>query len=122
MAGAGEFARVFTQLRGILKPFEKHLVVRTDEPDNYYLNTPQIGPNKQPICFAFLSARKNYVSFHLMPVYGCPDLVEAMSPELKVRMQGKACFNFKKADATLFKELKALTKKGFERFTKAGYI
>jgi hypothetical protein len=122
MADAEDFAETFAQLRGLLRAYEKRLVVHSDKPDNYYLNTGKMGPNKQPVCFGFLSIRKNYVSFHLMPVYGCPDLVEAMSLELKARMQGKACFNFKTVDAKLFKELKALTKKGFERFKKGGWI
>ena len=37
---------------------------------------------------------KSYVSYYLMPVYATPGLVESLSPELRKRMQGKACFNF----------------------------
>lgn len=44
------------------------------------------------------------------------------SPELKRRMQGKACFNFKAVDPALFKELAALTKKGFACYKKAGWV
>jgi len=33
-------------------------------------------------------------------------------------MQGKSCFNFKKVEPELFKELTDLTKKSFERFQK----
>lgn len=40
----------------------------------------------------------------------------AMSAELKRRMQGKACFNFKTVEATLFGELKKLTKEGHASF------
>ena len=58
------------------------------------------------------------VSFYLMPVSMYPGLLETISPELKKRMQGKSCFNFKKVDKTLFDELAALTRQGFERFRK----
>lgn len=48
-----------------------------------------------------------------------PELLNGISPELKKRMQGKSCFNFKKVEPELFKELAELTKKGAERFTGA---
>ena len=51
-----------------------------------------------------------------MPVYMYPEMLETISPDLKKRMQGKSCFNFKSMDETLFDELAALTKRGFERF------
>jgi hypothetical protein len=37
--------------------------------------------------------KKNYVIYHLMPVYLNPGLLEGMSPGLRKRMQGKSCFN-----------------------------
>jgi hypothetical protein len=52
---------------------------------------------------------KSYVSYYLMPVYATPSLVESLSPELRKRMQGKACFNFTKVDETLMAELDALS-------------
>ena len=65
---------------------------------------------------------KNYVSFYLMSVYASPDLLKAMSPELKQRMQGKSCFNFKEIDKPLFAELKMLTKAGATRFSDGKFI
>jgi hypothetical protein len=53
-----------------------------------------------------------------MPVYMYPDLLSNISPELKKHMQGKSCFNFKKVEPELLKELSDLTKKGAERFQK----
>jgi len=52
-----------------------------------------------------------------MPAYACADVRDAISPELKKRMQGKSCFNFSNTDEKLFKELAKLTKIGFKRFT-----
>jgi hypothetical protein len=70
----------------------------------------------RPMFVAAAQIKKNYVSFHLMPVYGCPELLEGLSPALRKRMQGKSCFNFTTIDPAHVTELTALTKKGFERF------
>ena len=51
-----------------------------------------------------------------MPVYGCPELLQGMSPALKKRMQGKACFNFTAVDDTCFAELGRLTAAGLKKF------
>ena len=59
---------------------------------------------------------KSYVSYYLMPVYGLPELLADISPELRRRMQGKACFNFTRIDDALFSELAALTATGIERY------
>jgi hypothetical protein len=55
-----------------------------------------------------------------MPVYINPKLLIGISTELKKRMQGKSCLNFKKVDETLFKELSDLTKEGFEFYKQSG--
>jgi hypothetical protein len=60
---------------------------------------------------------KNYVSFHLMPVYMYPDLLEGASPGLMKRMQGKSCFNFKRVEPDTFEELRALTERSCQRAT-----
>lgn len=62
------------------------------------------------------------MSSHLMPVYMCTELLNTISLELKKRMQGKACFNFKEVDEKLFQELAALTDKGYRRFKKVKFI
>jgi hypothetical protein len=91
--------------------------------DNYYLlNTRFIMKNKQPLCFGGVRLGKNYVSFYLMSVYASPDLLRSMSPELKKRMQGKSCFNFKEVDKGLFSELKAITKDGAAKFSNEKFV
>ena len=122
MPDKSEFQAVFESLREILKKYEPRLVVLHDKPGNYYLNTPYCEKFKKEVCFGAVGIKKNYVSYYFMPIYGCPEMVRELSPELKARMQGKACFNFKEVDRDLFKELSQLTKAGFERFKKAGFI
>jgi hypothetical protein len=122
MASTNDFEQVFKHLRRILKKFERHLELQTDGERTYYLNSKVVGKNKKPVFFAAAQVNKNYVSYHLMPVYGCPELLENRSPKLKARMQGKACFNFTTVDSELFKELAHLTKAGFDVFKKIGLI
>jgi hypothetical protein len=118
MSPKNDFAPVFEQLKKILKPFAPKLTVKSDTADVYYLEGPYSEKWRKELYFGSTHIKKNYVSFYLMPVYMYPDLLDGISPELKKRMQGKSCFNFKQVEPALFKELAALTKKGCERFKK----
>ena len=106
----------FKKLKTILTQFESHLSVLHDKTDNYYLNTPTSESNKKPTFFGAVQIKKSYVAFHLMPIYYYPELLESISEELKNRMQGKSCFNFKEIDHILFTELNSLTKIAFEKY------
>jgi hypothetical protein len=116
------FEEVFRRLKAILKRHEKKLVVAQDNQAYYLLNTRYLMKNKQPLCFGGVRLGKTYVSFYLMAVYAVPDLLKDVSPELKKRMQGKSCFNFKAIDEALFKELAGLTKASAARFGDQNFI
>ena len=74
------------------------------------------------LMFGGVNIGKRYVSYHLMCVYMRPDLLEAMSPQLRKRMQGKSCFNFTKVDEELFDELSAITAKGRDLYAAQGWL
>ena len=112
-----DFDAAFTQLRGILEPYAEKLNVVSDTKNYYALETHHVLKNKHRLYFAGVRRGKAYVSFHLMPVYACPEITEKISADLKKRMQGKSCFNFKAPDEKLLNELRKLTKAGFTRFT-----
>src|ERR1041384_7280514 len=122
MAESTNFDEVFAELKSIFKPYAKKMDVASDTGTYYLLNTRHIMKNKQPLCFGGVRLGKNYVSFYLMSVYASPELLKTMSPELKKRMQGKSCFNFKAVDKKLFKELKMLTKVGATKFADGKFI
>jgi len=122
MPGKADFTEVFEQLKSIFKPYAKKMDVSQDTDQCYMLDTRYIMKNKQPLCFGGVRLGKNYVSFYLMSVYASPHLLKNISPELKKRMQGKSCFNFKEVDKKLFGELKALTKDGAAKFSDKKYI
>lgn len=119
-----DFDAVHARLRDVMRKFEKgSLRANPDSPGDYVLKGPPTERSMgKEVWFGAVQARKNYVSYHLMAVYGFPELLEGMSPELKKRMQGKSCFNFKEVDEQLFKELAKLTESGYRRFRKEGLI
>jgi len=122
VAAKNDFDQVFEDLKSIFKPYARKMDVSHDTETYYMLDTRFIMKNKQPLCFGGVRKGKNYVSFYLMSVYASPDLLKNMSPELKKRMQGKSCFNFKEVDKKLFTELKKLTRDGAQKFTDGKFI
>jgi len=114
MPSQNDFPGVFEQLKNILKPHAPNLTITADTPNAYSLDGPYSEKWKKVVFFGAAQIKKNYVSFYLMPVYIYPDLLKNISPELKKHMQGKSCFNFKKVETELFKELAELTQKSVE--------
>jgi hypothetical protein len=125
------FTPVFTRLREILQKHRGNFAISRDTTESFGFEAP-IGPatikawkgkaKKTSIPIAWVEIGKNYVSYHLMGVYGNPKLLEDCSPKLRARMQGKSCFNFTNVDEALFSELDALTGKSVHCFQKAGFV
>ncbi len=116
-----EFYTAFETLKSVFVGESKKLCVTKDTATEYTVNTLIASPFPQhkgaPMFFGTVRKGKAYVSFHLFPLYMNAPLTATISPELKKRMQGKTCFNFKTTpDAALLKELKALTKAGMKNF------
>jgi hypothetical protein len=119
MAGE-DFQAIYAELRARMLRAAAVMLVAKDGAVGLTLHAPWPHPHhpKQAMWFGGVEIRKSYVSYHLMPVYARPALLEGVSPALLKRMQGKACFNFKAADPALFDELEALTARGAEMFQK----
>lgn len=122
MTNRSHFQDVFEKLKSILAPYTSELTCTADDSNNFYLDTLYLRKNKTALFFGATNINKSYVSYHLMPVYIFPELLERISPELKRRMQGKSCFNFKTVDQTLFDELATLTEAGYQQYKTAGYL
>ncbi|HEY3440450.1 MAG TPA: hypothetical protein VGK29_06855 [Paludibaculum sp.] len=124
---ADDFAVVFGALKPLLAGCAERLSVKTDVPGEYTLETKSPSPfpqhKGQPLFFASARTGKAYVSLHLLPLYMCPKLTDTISPALKKRMQGKACFNFKAApEASLVAELKQLMALCLETWSGKGWL
>jgi hypothetical protein len=117
-----DLAAVDGALRQILRRHADRLLIQRDDDEQLYLDTHHLQPNKKPLFFGAVQRKKAMVAFHLMPVYLQPELLAAISPALKARMQGKSCFNFKRLEPDLLAELATLTQAGFDSYAAQGYV
>jgi hypothetical protein len=119
MPSRDAFETTFASLRKILSPYARRFTVVADEPGRYYLASKTAKTSSGgTIMFGGVEIKKNYVSFHLIPVYAAPALLKGVSPSLLKRMQGKSCFNFTAIEPADLNELAALTQKGHAEFVK----
>ncbi len=117
MPKTNRFAQTFAALRAILEPHAKRMTVTVDEPGHYQLASPTMTDRVgRPLFCASVEINRNYVSYHLVPVYTDKALRESLSASLKKRMQGKSCFNFTTVEPGQLKELAVVTRKGISGF------
>lgn len=112
-----KFDDVYDALRALMIRGTDGLTVADDRPGALTIEEKAPGAREKPRWFGGVQIKKSYVSFHLMPVYVNPGLLDAISPELRARMQGKSCFNFKKFDEDSFEQLEELTVRCVEDFS-----
>jgi hypothetical protein len=113
---AADFAAAFAKLKTLLVPYDGKAQLVHDKPVVYYLDMRGKTYKGKPVFFASVRLGRGYVSYHLFPLYTCPDLAKGLSTALKKRMQGKTCFNFVAApEPALLAELKKLTATGYTR-------
>ena len=105
-----DLGSTFASLSKMLRKHTAGFSIKTDEPGNFYVELPESTPKAKPKFFGAVQTKKSYVSYHLMPVYEDPALLNGISDALRHRMQGKSCFNFTADEPLLFAELDALTK------------
>jgi hypothetical protein len=114
---AADFADTFAALRAVLLRHRGTLRISVDEPGDFQVASPtRVDRTGRPLFVAAVQIKKNYVSFHFIPIYAVPDLLQTISPELRRRMQGKSCFNFTTITPAQVKELARLTRTGLARF------
>jgi hypothetical protein len=114
MTKEANFKLIFDDLKQNLQELVPPLVIKEDTDDNFTLIAPPSPNRSKELFIGAVLIKKNYVSYHLMPVYMFPNLLEGLSASLKKHMQGKSCFNFTREDESLFAELKQLTLTSFE--------
>lgn len=103
------------RLWAILEPYR----VRLEPGSVYGLETLKRRGARQHDFFAGVRVAPNHVSFHLMPVYTDPSLLDDVSPALRKHLKGKTTFNFTSIDEPLFRELEALTGRCFDVYVAA---
>lgn len=115
-----DYDGAFKGLRRLLKAHAAKLHVKRDAPGEYILETKEAVRKGERFFVASVKKTKTYVSMHLIALYIYPDLLSKISPALKKRKQGKACFNFTAPDPVLFEELSELFEAGLAAFKKRG--
>ncbi len=111
------FDATFAALREVLARYGERLVVTVDKAGDYQVcsrtKKDRVG---RPLFIAGVQVKKNYVSFHLLPIYMNPALQVKVPLALKMRMQGKACFNFIEIAPEQVRDVAELTREGVETF------
>ena len=113
----GKFEAVFAALREVLAAYSDLLLVTVDKPGDYQISSRTLKDRTgRPLFVAAVQIKKNYVSYHLLPLYMNPALQKKVSPELKKRKQGKACFNFTEIAPEQIRDIAGLTSECIEVF------
>jgi len=120
MPSPDAFPATFAALKEILASLSPPLVVAADTDGRYEAHTPPMPVYPDGLFVAAVRQGKSYVSFHLMPIYLYPDLLDDLPDALRKRRQGKSCFNFSAPSQIPQAELAALTRAGFERVRRDG--
>lgn len=109
---AKDFDAVRDALREIMVTNAEGLRLTDDAKGDLTVEDPEPDAKGKHFWLGAVQKKKSYVSYHLMPVYMNPSLLDDITPELKARMQGKSCFNFTAVDDDLFEQLGQLTAAG----------
>ncbi len=119
---ADRFAAAFFALKRVFAPHEKHLRISADTRSRFYLETRSPSYKGKPLFFGSVISGRDYVSFHLMPLYWDQSLRKRVSTELRKRMQGKSCFNFTAPEPALFREIGKLTAAGLALYRRKNLL
>ena len=122
-----ESEQTFEALTRVMKKHAKGLVVTAESPAVFDVKGRKASPfpqhKGQPMWLGSVRVGKAYVSYHLTPLYMNPALAKIVSPALKKRMQGKACFNFmQEPEAELLAELSDLTLAAVKDWKTKGWV
>jgi hypothetical protein len=119
-ASRNDFAGVFAAIKPMFAKHAKHCIVLDDKPGKYALATRYVrAKDGYRLWLGSVEIKKSYVSAHVFPTYMYPELLDTISPELRKHMHGKACFNFKRPEAAIFRELDALITAGYEQMERS---
>lgn len=108
---------IFEQLSQLLRPYATRMIVKTDTDTNLYLE--EETSTGKPQMFAAVQAKAAYVALHVYPAYLQPRLLETVSPQLRARMHGKSCFNFKSIDQVMPDDIADLLRIAFDSLGRA---
>jgi hypothetical protein len=119
---------IFSKLKAALKKQCPPMVCSKETSDTYEIigNKPVPYGSKKTMLpgmyFASAVARKEMVSFYLFAIYYKRKEFEEIGPNVMKCLKGKTCFNFKKEEQVVEKELDALLRRGTRIWRELGYM
>ena len=119
---------IFNKLKTALKKQSPPMVISKNTADTYEIignKSVPYGSKKIIVSGMYFSstvARKDKVSFYFLPAYFGKKEFARIAPTVMKYLKGKSCFNFKKEEQVVGKELDALLKKGVAIWKKQGYV
>ena len=119
---------IFNKLKTALKKQSPPMVISKNTADTYEIignKSVPYGSKKIIVSGMYFSstvARKDKVSFYFLPAYFGKKEFARIAPTVMKYLKGKSCFNFKKEEQVVEKELDALLKRGAEIWRKQGYM
>jgi hypothetical protein len=112
-------AQIYETLAALLVPYARRMESEMHPKIGFCLKAKNARTGRETH-FGAVQALPDGVAFHLFPLYGHPDLLANVSPELANKLRGQTCFHFDSLHAGLVAELAQLTNAGFERFLTDG--
>jgi hypothetical protein len=117
---------IFDKIKGIMSSHSKRLVSRGETDKSYNLygtkTVTVAGREYEGMYLASVILKKNFVGFYYFPIYGNPQMIEDIPPNLRKCLKGKTCFHITKYDKELFKSIDSTLKHGKEAYKKLGWI
>jgi hypothetical protein len=114
-------AQIYETLAALLVPYARKMESEMHPKIGFCLKAKSARTGRETH-FGAVQSLADGVAYHLFPLYGHPDLLQNVSPELFNRMRGKTCFHFEDLHAGIVAELAELTRAGFERFLSDGVL
>jgi hypothetical protein len=121
-----DFQTIYGRLRDIFSQFAPPLTVITDKPGRFETISKKdlvaAGRNLSEIYFVSVVIQKNFVGLYFFPIYTHPQAFTEIPAEIRKCLKGKSCFNIKKADEKLFKQVEKMAKQGFKLYKQEKWI
>lgn len=112
-------AQIYEALAALLVPYARKLESEMHPKIGFCLKAknPRTGRESH---FGAVQALADGVAYHLFPLYGHPELLDGLQPEVFNRLRSKTHFHFEALDAGILAELSQLTHRAFECFVSEG--
>jgi hypothetical protein len=112
-------AQIYEMLAALLVPYARRMESEMHPKIGFCLKAKSAQSGRESH-FGAVQIQDDGVDYHLFPLYGHPELLEKLNPDLFNRMCSKTCFHLTQVNAAIVADLAELTRHCFERFLADG--